>query len=315
MRKEIGPQRLRMAKRAILTPIAGPAHRWALSGEGSPLKHFVLRHVVLSGFAAARRPFQRPVGSNLVFRGTSDDFLPVMVLMFGVWEPVLTEFLRRRLHPGRVFVDVGANVGWFTTVASRSVGPSGSVVAIEAAPSLFGQLRAQVRANGLENVRPVNEAAGARPGRARVEAGPRTHTGLTRVVATSAGADNDIPLRPLAAILTEQEVARCRAIKIDVEGSEYDVVRGMRDLFPVLPADAEIIVEVGPERAVSSTDVAELFEIFRGYGYHPYTLPNIYSMAAYRDPSYPEALQPLRRMPDVETDVVFSRTECPRLPF
>lgn len=315
MAKQIGPQRLRVAKRLLLTPVSRPAQAWAMSGRASPGKHFLLRHVVLSGLAAARRPFERRVGPDLIFRGTSDDLLPLMILMFGVWEPVLTEFLRRRLQPGRVFVDVGANLGWFTSMASRWVGPSGSVVAIEAAPFLFEKLAAQVRVNGLENVRALNEAVGADSGWARIQAGPRTHTGLTRVVATNSPSVDEVPMRPLSALLSTDEIARCRAIKIDVEGSEYDVVRGMEGLLPLLPPDAEIIVEVGPDRAVAPTDVAELFHTLEAHGYRPYTLPNVYSVAAYRDPSYPEALEPLHGLPDRETDVVFSHANASRLVF
>ncbi|MCA1706671.1 MAG: FkbM family methyltransferase [Actinobacteria bacterium] len=315
MNKQIGRQRLRLAKRVILAPIAPSAQRWALSGEATSVKNFVLRHVVLTGLAAARRPFERSVGSDLVFRANSEDFLPVMILMFGVWEPVLTQFLRRRLKPGRVFVDVGANLGWFTSNAARWVGSSGTVVAIEAAPALFEKLVAQVKANDLDNVRTVNEAAGATSGRVRIQPGPAAHTGLTRVVPSLSASVDEVPLRPLPSILTEDEIARCRAIKIDVEGSEYDVVRGMETLFPLLPADAEIIVEVGPERAASPTDVTELFDIFRAHGFHPYIVPNTYTVAAYRDPVFPETLDRLHRLPTQETDVVFSRADQPHLAF
>lgn len=315
MGNQIERQRLRLAKRLVLTPISGVARRWALSGVASASKRFTLRHVVLPGLAASRRPFERHVGSDLVFRGNSEDFLPVMISIFGEWEPVLTEFLRRRLTPGRVFVDVGANLGWFTSVASRWVGPSGSVVAIEASPPLFEQLKAQVDRNHLENVRAVNQAVGASSGWARIQAGPSAHTGLTRVVPANSPAADEVVVRTLPSILTEQEISRCRAIKIDVEGSEYNVIRGMQEMLSALPTDAEIVVEVGPERAILPSEVAELFDTFRVHGYHAYTLPNVYSVATYRDPIYPSALERLRHLPDRETDVVFSRTDAARLPF
>jgi FkbM family methyltransferase len=315
MGKQVGRQKLRLPKRLILAPFAPMAQRWALSGDASTVKHLVLRRVVLTGLTAAGRPFERPVNSNLVFRANSEDLLPVMVLIFGVWEPVLTEFLRRRLEPGRVFVDVGANLGWFSANAAKWVAPSGSVVAIEPAPALFGQLVAQVKDNHLDNVRTVNEAVGATSGRVRIQAGPAAHTGLTRVVQSTSAASGEVPLQPLPSILTADEIARCRAIKIDVEGSEYDVVRGMEDLLPRLPADAELIIEVGPERAASGTDVAELFGILQAAGYHPYAMPNSYTMAAYRDPLFPATLARLHELPTEETDVVFSRRDETELPF
>ena len=70
----------------------------------------------------------------------------------GVYEPELASFLRDHLRPGGVFVDVGANVGVFTVMAARMVGPSGRVIAIEASPRVYPYLAHNVRTNGLENV-------------------------------------------------------------------------------------------------------------------------------------------------------------------
>jgi FkbM family methyltransferase len=313
--KQIERQQYRFVKRVVLAPVAGPVRRWALSGPPTRAKLFALRYVVLTGLTATGKQFERSVGSGLTFGANSEDLLPVMVLIFGVWEPVLTEFLRRRLEPGRVFVDVGANLGWFTTNAAHWVGPTGSVVAMEPAPVLYEQLVTQLRRNDIANVRAVNEAAGAATGRVRIEPGPSAHTGLTRVVDSLSGSPDEISTRPLSLLLDQNEIARCRAIKIDVEGYEYNVARGMQDLLSRLPSDAEVIVEVGPARAKSSNDVVELFEIFRSRGFHPYVMPNDYSMAAYRDPVFPDALERLHDLPTRETDVVFSRRDELQLEF
>src|ERR1700757_5463861 len=58
------------------------------------------------------------------------DAIPMCLYLFGTWEPDLAAFLRRRLRPGDTFIDVGANVGYMSALASRLVGPHGAVVAI-----------------------------------------------------------------------------------------------------------------------------------------------------------------------------------------
>ena len=59
------------------------------------------------------------------FQCRPPDLVQLYVWLFGVWEPDLTEFIRGRLDAGDTFVDVGANIGVFTLLASRRVGPTG----------------------------------------------------------------------------------------------------------------------------------------------------------------------------------------------
>lgn len=67
------------------------------------------------------------------FRCRLPDYM-MYVYLFGTWEPDLAAFMRRRLRPGDTFIDVGANIGCLSALASRLVGPHGIVVAIEPAP-------------------------------------------------------------------------------------------------------------------------------------------------------------------------------------
>src|SRR6056297_3485035 len=72
--------------------------------------------------------------------GRSTDVVQGYIYYFGVWEPNLTEFLRNQLQdPARVFVDVGANVGYFSLLASKLLS-SGRVISIEPYPSTYQAL-------------------------------------------------------------------------------------------------------------------------------------------------------------------------------
>ncbi len=67
------------------------------------------------------------------------------------YEPHTTECLVQHLKRGSVFVDVGANHGYFTALAAALVGATGRVVAFEPNPLVFEQLRTHVRLNGFES--------------------------------------------------------------------------------------------------------------------------------------------------------------------
>src|SRR5262245_2134996 len=78
------------------------------------------------------------------------------------YEPEETAFIEAALAPGMTFLDLGANVGYFTCLAARKVGPAGRVWAFEPDPRNFRLLVRSVKANGLSNVTAVRAAASDR---------------------------------------------------------------------------------------------------------------------------------------------------------
>ncbi len=93
------------------------------------------------------------------------------------YEPRTAECLRQRLKRGGVFVDIGANHGYFSMLAAALVGPGGHVAAFEPNPDVFAQLEAHIRLNGFEDrVVPIRAALGAAPSRRRRCSFRRTRT-------------------------------------------------------------------------------------------------------------------------------------------
>jgi FkbM family methyltransferase len=237
--------------------------------------------------------------------GTTLDILPQHIYYFGVWEPILTRWLEARLRPGEVFVDVGANIGYFSMLASRLVGPRGKVVAIEASPTICRELERGVRRNRLRNVRVVNAVVAADHGRKMVFLGPASHTGLTAVRAQPhLTPERVVRAAPLPALLTHGELTRTRIIKIDVEGAENDVVAGLAAHLPDASPELEIVVEMHPG------DHGALLETLAHAGFHPYLLEIDYSPLRYRELRRPPRPARLREPIEGECDVIFSRREA-----
>ncbi|WP_200811875.1 FkbM family methyltransferase [Streptomyces sp. 3213.3] len=149
-------------------------------------------------------------------------------------------------------VDAGAHTGYFTLLASRLVGPSGHVVAIEPSPAFHQALTANITANGCRNVRTINAAVSDTAGRLTFYLERATNLGGTttavrpRTVESSFEAD----AAPLPTLLTDEELTTACLIKIDVEGSESAAVRGLAPALNRLRADAELVVEVTPRTLV-----------------------------------------------------------------
>lgn len=125
--------------------------------------------------------------------------------------------LRGLLRRGDVFVDVGANVGVLSLVASKFVGDSGRVFSIEPHPRTVRYLEGNVELNAARNITVVHAAVGDREGAAEISSlrsDDQNRIGETGV---------SVPLRTLDSILPEM---RIRLLKIDTEGFELFVLRG-----------------------------------------------------------------------------------------
>jgi FkbM family methyltransferase len=244
-------------------------------------------------------------------KGDAKEILQQYIYYFGVWEPQITAWVSRRLAPGDTFVDVGANIGYYSLLASRLVGKAGTVVAIEASPTTFKDLLANLKLNGISNVRAVNVAASDSEGVAKIYRGHQHHIGLTTMLECR-GFDLECEVRaaPLSTILEREELQSARLVKIDVEGAECSVVAGMGQLIEKGRTDAEIIIEVDPELLESQGKAPDdVLRPFLDAGYHAYQLDNDYTPQAFIP--LPREKRPYRISAPIRatTDVVLSRED------
>ena len=238
---------------------------------------------------------------------SSRDLSQSAIMYFGMWDPHITRYLRERLQPGDVLIDVGANIGYYTLVGSRLVGPTGKVVAVEASPRTFRALGENIRRNAAQNVRAINAAASRHRGTVQVFAGTPDNIGGTSIMPRHGAAEATVDAFPLADLLTREELGAASVIKIDVEGAEADVLRGILDSAHLLGKNTEIIVEVTPDWLSGADNSAEtLLDEFRALGFNTYELRTM-SRAEYLT----EPARTVRRRIDTpiteQTDVLLSR--------
>lgn len=253
------------------------------------------------------------------FEVDTRDLIQRYIYLFGIWEPHLTAWVQRRLKPGDTFIDVGANIGYVSILAAQLVGEGGHVVSVE--PSLeFGQ-RVQRHAllNGLRNIRTVNAAVSDKRERVRLVLASSANLGATSIVPYQGPAESAFEIRaaPLPELVSPQELADARVIKIDVEGAEGAVMLGLLPALDELRPDAEIVVEVTPTRmATLGYSMDELMDAMTERGFHSYRLINNYRSASYPRAIREGAANPVRWREPVpgQTDLVFSRVDAETLP-
>jgi FkbM family methyltransferase len=227
------------------------------------------------------KDYVRTCTDGSLIRGNTRDLVQRWIYVFGVWEPDLTAWLRARLSAGDVVVDVGANIGYYTTLAARAVGPSGAVIAVECLPSIAAVLRQNIALNQLHNVEVNVLAVGADRGETQVYSGGADNMGASSTNGEGSVAAT-VPVRTLDEILADRRSDRISFIKIDVEGDELKVLRGARRTLQTLRPGAAVLVEVSPSAMGPDSD--GLSEILPPSSFDAYVVDNVYSTWRYSDP-------------------------------
>lgn len=165
----------------------------------------------------------------------------------GEYEPRTTRHLLDLLQAGMTVVDVGAHVGYYSLLAGRMVGPSGKVFAFEPDPLTFSFLKRNVEVNGLTTiVHCENVAVAEQPGEATLFIGRRDRVANSLI---PDGAVNQDTVK--CAVVTLDDFFEGKGwpvvdiVKIDVEGAELSVLRGMTGLSRRNPL-LKLIIEFFP---------------------------------------------------------------------
>jgi FkbM family methyltransferase len=190
----------------------------------------------------------------------------------GSFEPNEFSFLDRMLKPGMVFVDVGANDGYYTLFAAHQVGPAGRVVSVEPSSRERGHLERNLTLNGFGNVEVVAAALGAAAGQADLYLAHGVHTGHNTL---GRFAHDDVvparvervPLETLDAVVARFGLPRVDVVKIDVEGGEANVIAGARTLLSSMRPILMMEMSDGALRAQGSSEAALLETLRSQLGY------------------------------------------------
>ncbi len=239
---------------------------------------FGVLHLTSRAWSALRGPISVRAATRFgAFECRLPDLIQTYLYCFGIWEPDVTDFIRDRLKPGDTFIDVGANIGYHVLLAAGAVGAQGRVVAVESSPRIFRLLQATLADNGdPAQVRCVNMAAAETVGTLQLFEGPAQNIGLSTTVQTRGlQPEGQIPAAPLADLLERDEVKVARMVKIDVEGAEDAVLRGMADFLDRCPDGVEIVVELSPSWwSDGSQTPQQVLQPLVDRGFHVYRIDN-----------------------------------------
>jgi FkbM family methyltransferase len=253
-------------------------------------------------------------GERLMWVDLGDRFVSFGCL-FDSYEPLETHFVTTVLRLGDVFIDIGANVGWFSMLASTIVGAEGRVYAFEPRAETAGYLEKTIILNGLQSQVTLHQfgLSDTEEHRLLVWTRDTENPGGSFVVDRLPSSEMEsqaIALRPLDAL----GLQRVDFMKIDVEGAEMRVFRGAQaTLDRCRPV---ILSELSPEmlKRGSEADTEAIFSLFKQINYRIFIInPHRYGEEVSRFPR--EWVGPLANFAMVPNERIQNRrfADFPRL--
>jgi FkbM family methyltransferase len=186
------------------------------------------------------------------------EFLPYsrqayQIFFWGTREKCETEFVSRVLRRGDNAIDIGANIGWYTTLISQNIGPNGRALAIEPVPNTFTGLKKSLELNqSPNNYVLLNIACSDKVGDEIIFEFPGLHPGLSsgRTYEGSHSIQHKVKTETLDNLIEEFDFQKVHLVKIDVEGGELAVLRGGVKSLAASKIEA-LMIEANQERCLA----------------------------------------------------------------
>ena len=216
-----------------------------LSGRGLTKYSFIrkVKHYSLSNL---QTDYAEVFGNKLFL---SKKGLALSISHYGTYEELESKIMEEKIEMGNIVVDVGANIGLHTLNMARIVGNTGQVFAFEPDPSNFEILKKNVKINNYKNIILEQKAVGDKHG--RTTSYQSDHPGKHRIFPQTEQAKSQVQveLTNLDNYFDSDMTDKINFIKIDVEGLEFSVLKGMKNILKN-SKKIKILFEFMPENTI-----------------------------------------------------------------
>ena len=190
----------------------------------------------IKNFSPELSLFVHDSGDQHVSKGIAED---------GVWEAFETQLFLERLKPDSVFVDVGANIGYYTLIAASLIGEQGKIFSFEPDPENFYLLQRNLQHNHFSSVDAVDAALSDEDSIGKLYLNEDNY-GDHQVYDDGSGRQS----RSIRLLNGEHylgsKVSAIDLLKVDTQGAEYHVIKGLLPLLKRSREHLSMIVEFWP---------------------------------------------------------------------
>jgi FkbM family methyltransferase len=190
---------------------------------------------------------------------------------FRDFDPLETRFLKKAVKPGWVAVDVGANIGYYSLLFSKLVGPMGKVYAFEPSSVIWEKLSRTIALNSPTNLHALKLALSDSSGKVSLVTGPLGNLGKTHLGSMGTQCSDFVDQVTLDSFAEQNALSRLDVMKVDIEGCEERLlVGGTKTIQRFKPV---LLIELNPAALKSfGTTADNLIARLHGFGYRLFRL-------------------------------------------
>ena len=186
----------------------------------------------------------REIQGSKMYLDLKDKGISSDLALDGIREPESTKMIQKILRKGNIVVDIGANIGYYALMESRLVGKDGTIYAIEPSPTNIEFLNKNIKLNNCKNIDVYQIGMGSKEGLVKMYISP--HSNLNSLIPLKNKKIIkviDINTTRLDTFLEDKRYPDL--IRMDVEGYEYNIIKGMKNTLKV-KKPLKLFIELHP---------------------------------------------------------------------
>jgi len=151
----------------------------------------------------------------------------------GIWEENETKLIKKEIHKDEVVLDIGANIGYYSLIFAKLVGPQGKIFSFEPEPSNFNLLKKNIEVNNFQNVTVERMAVSDENGKTKLFLSEKD-SGQHRIYQCKSISNNYVSVDKITLddyFKNNSLAEKISFVKMDVEGSELGVLKGMKSIL------------------------------------------------------------------------------------
>lgn len=218
------------------------------------------------------KEFQKKLPGKIMMYVSPNEHQQRQLFWYGYYEKPVGITIKRLLKPGHVFLDIGANIGYFSLLAAKCC-PSSMVVSFEPVIEIFEKLQKNILLNNTPNIITVNMAAGEKDEVRDIYLSAPDNTGMSSLEKPEnySGVSQKTEVIAIDTWFARSNLPKVDLVKIDVEGNELSVLKGMKTVIEKFRP--LIIMEVNPETlSLFRLSVTDLYRQILNLGYEAHLI-------------------------------------------
>lgn len=207
------------------------------------LKYFLK---VATSLGIVNKTYKKRLPDNFFMLLNPTEHIQQQLFWYGYYENELRDLLKKIVKPNDVFVDIGANIGYFSLLIAHHL-PSVKVISFEPIADLYKKMNDNIALNDIENIVTVNAAAGEVNEEKEIFVSEPDNLGMSsfQLPENYSGYKEKVKVVSIDEWFKGSGLTNIDIVKLDIEGSELAALTGMKEVLqnfkPLL------IVEVNPE--------------------------------------------------------------------